>query len=304
MVFLGPDGRLSRLRAGLLPAPFHLAGSFLRANYLSWSDKLRVAYGLARLRSTRGDRPGESFADWLLRHGQTVRTINLLLGDGPGLGPERAARADGRRPRAQGLPRRLPPQPRRVPDGDPARPARASSTAPGSKPGSRRTGVEVRLTTGVRTRRGRTRGRDRGGDAPLGRGDRRRLRRPGRPVRPRPRAAARRPRRADPRPCGARGDAASPITGVHLWFDRPVCPLDHVVTVGRLIQWVFNHTAIQGAVGDRRTGGSGPVPATRHQRGLRSAGAGQDGDPRRRARRAGRDLARRPRGAGCCAGGS
>ena len=34
--------------------------------------------------------------------------------------------------------------------------------------------------------------------------------------------------------------------GVHLWFDRPVCPFDHVVTVGRLIQWVFNHTAIQG----------------------------------------------------------
>jgi uncharacterized protein with NAD-binding domain and iron-sulfur cluster len=45
----------------------------------------------------------------------------------------------------------------------------------------------------------------------------------------------------------ARLDAfhASPITGVHLWFDRPVCPLPHVVTVGRLIQWVFNHTAIQ-----------------------------------------------------------
>src|SRR4051812_43906487 len=77
VVFLGPDGRLSRLRAGLLPAPFHLAGSFLRARYLGWSEKLRVAYGLARLRTTRGDRPGESFADWLLRHGQTVRTINL-----------------------------------------------------------------------------------------------------------------------------------------------------------------------------------------------------------------------------------
>ncbi len=39
---------------------------------------------------------------------------------------------------------------------------------------------------------------------------------------------------------------ASPITGVHLWFDRPVCPFEHVVTPGRLIQWVFNHTAIQG----------------------------------------------------------
>ena len=34
--------------------------------------------------------------------------------------------------------------------------------------------------------------------------------------------------------------------GVHLWFDKPVCPFDHVVTPGRLIQWVFNHTAIQG----------------------------------------------------------
>ena len=39
---------------------------------------------------------------------------------------------------------------------------------------------------------------------------------------------------------------AAPITGIHLWFDRPVCPFDHVVTPGRLIQWVFNHTAIQG----------------------------------------------------------
>ena len=39
---------------------------------------------------------------------------------------------------------------------------------------------------------------------------------------------------------------SSPITGVHLWFDRPVCPFDHVVTPGRLVQWVFNHTAIQG----------------------------------------------------------
>src|SRR5207237_460966 len=77
VTFLGPEGTLSRLRAGVLPAPFHLAGSFLRARYLGWSEKLRVAYGLACLRSTRDDRPGEAFADWLLRHGQTIRTINL-----------------------------------------------------------------------------------------------------------------------------------------------------------------------------------------------------------------------------------
>ena len=47
LVFLGPDGRISRFRAGVGPAPFHLAGSFLAARFLRSGDKLRVAYGLA-----------------------------------------------------------------------------------------------------------------------------------------------------------------------------------------------------------------------------------------------------------------
>jgi squalene-associated FAD-dependent desaturase len=33
--------------------------------------------------------------------------------------------------------------------------------------------------------------------------------------------------------------AAAPITGVHLWFDRPLADLPHAVIVGRLSQWVF-----------------------------------------------------------------
>ena len=49
LVFLGPDGRISKFRAGPGPAPFHLAGSFLAARFLSLRDKLRVAYGLACL---------------------------------------------------------------------------------------------------------------------------------------------------------------------------------------------------------------------------------------------------------------
>ena len=39
---------------------------------------------------------------------------------------------------------------------------------------------------------------------------------------------------------------ASPITGVHLWFDRPIMSLDHAVLVGRLSQWIFNRTKCQG----------------------------------------------------------
>ena len=48
--FLSPEGRLSTLAAGPWPAPLHLAGSFLRANYLTVSERLRVAYGMACLR--------------------------------------------------------------------------------------------------------------------------------------------------------------------------------------------------------------------------------------------------------------
>ena len=78
VVFLGPEGRVSRLKAGLAPAPFHLTESFAVASYLNWRDKLRVAYGLACLAVGRDDRPGESFEAWLLRHRQSARTIDLF----------------------------------------------------------------------------------------------------------------------------------------------------------------------------------------------------------------------------------
>jgi hypothetical protein len=32
----------------------------------------------------------------------------------------------------------------------------------------------------------------------------------------------------------------SPITGIHLWFDRPVTHLPHAVLLDRTVQWMFN----------------------------------------------------------------
>jgi uncharacterized protein with NAD-binding domain and iron-sulfur cluster len=32
----------------------------------------------------------------------------------------------------------------------------------------------------------------------------------------------------------------SPITGIHLWFDRPVTDLPHATLLDRTIQWMFN----------------------------------------------------------------
>ena len=38
----------------------------------------------------------------------------------------------------------------------------------------------------------------------------------------------------------------SPITGIHLRFDRPITELHHTVVLGRTIQWLFNKSAITG----------------------------------------------------------
>jgi squalene-associated FAD-dependent desaturase len=45
--------------------------------------------------------------------------------------------------------------------------------------------------------------------------------------------------------------ASAPITGVHLWLDRPITDLPHAVLVGRLSQWVFRRTDLQSVVTGR-----------------------------------------------------
>ena len=41
----------------------------------------------------------------------------------------------------------------------------------------------------------------------------------------------------------------SPITGVHLWFDREVTDLDHAVLLDRTIQWMFHKSRLLGREG-------------------------------------------------------
>jgi len=37
----------------------------------------------------------------------------------------------------------------------------------------------------------------------------------------------------------------SPITGIHLWFDRQITPLPHAVLLDRTIQWMFHKSMLQ-----------------------------------------------------------
>jgi len=245
LVFLDESGQVSRFRAGLCPAPFHLAGSFLRAKFLSAGDKLRVAYGLACLAGTRDERPGESFADWLLRHRQSLRTINLFWAtvlvsalnerlEQMDVGHARKVFLDGFLRNRMGFQPELP----LVPLGE-LYGTRLESWL-------RDHGVLVRLTTGVQS----LEYDDAGAVSGV-------LLRSGQSLAsdfvlitvPFDRVRSLIPDALRQRlPALLKLDAlrATPITGVHLWFDRPICPFEHVVTTGRLIQWVFNHTAIRG----------------------------------------------------------
>jgi len=245
LVFLDTKGQVSRFRAGPWPAPFHLAGSFLRVKFLSAGDKMRVAYGVACLAHGRDERTGESFADWLVRHRQSVRAIKLFWAtvlvsalnerlDQMDVGHARKVFVDGFLRNRTAFQPELP----LVPLGE-LYGTRLESWL-------RDQGVHVRQTTGVRAIKHDDDGAVCGVEL-----------RSGESLAadfvvlavPFDRVGSLIPDSLRDRlPALPHLDAlrAAPITGVHLWFDRPVCPFDHVVTPGRLVQWVFNHTAIQG----------------------------------------------------------
>jgi zeta-carotene desaturase len=52
--------------------------------------------------------------------------------------------------------------------------------------------------------------------------------------------------------------STSPITGIHLWFDRQISDLDHAVLLDRTIQWMFHKSRIIQARSDEaRENGKG-----------------------------------------------
>jgi squalene-associated FAD-dependent desaturase len=269
LVLLDRSGRASRIRADRAPAPFHLAGSFLRARYLSLWDKAQLAYGLARLASSRDERAGESFESWLVRHGQGRRVIELFwetvlvsaLNERISrldVGYARKVFLDGFLRNRDAYQLDLP----LVPLGE-LYGTRLESWLHDQ-------GVTVHLKTGVRTieydegssafgvtlRSGETLS----GDFVV-------VTVPFKNVRP---LIPDNLRKQLPALDLIDSMQSSPITGVHIWFDRTVCPYDHVATPGRTIQWVFNHTGIQGrgvpptgSVSDHALAGSGAAAAER-----------------------------------------
>lgn len=76
ITFLAPDGRSSVLSPASLPAPLHTAISFVRSSVLSWKDKAVIARGILSFMLGGEGSDAESFAQWLKRTGQTPRAVD------------------------------------------------------------------------------------------------------------------------------------------------------------------------------------------------------------------------------------
>jgi zeta-carotene desaturase len=75
MTFIEPGGRQSILESDSLPAPLHVTSSFLAFPFLGRRDKVALSSALAILMTRIPKDDGSSFQDWLLRHHQTPTAI-------------------------------------------------------------------------------------------------------------------------------------------------------------------------------------------------------------------------------------
>jgi squalene-associated FAD-dependent desaturase len=238
LTFVGPDGRHYRLEGGPLPAPLHLGPAFWRLTYLSVAERLRIGRAMWKLAryGAGDDEHAPTIGQWLAHEGQSARAIerfwSVILVSALGEELDRASLAAARKVIVDGFLASRDAYVVEVPQAP-------LSTLYGEhlEQWFARHGVALHLGTPVR--------RVALADGPLvERAD-------GSEARPDfvvialpwfrlaevvdASIAAQWPW------LGPISEVeASPITGVHLWFDRRIMPGEHAVLVGRLSQWVFH----------------------------------------------------------------
>ena len=78
LFFADKAGRVSSIYSSLLPSPFHMGISFLRFSALAYRDKRAIAQGMLRIARAGGkpaDGDGVTMLEWLRRNGQTEVAI-------------------------------------------------------------------------------------------------------------------------------------------------------------------------------------------------------------------------------------
>ncbi|MGA7576348.1 MAG: hydroxysqualene dehydroxylase HpnE [Terriglobales bacterium] len=238
LTFLEPGGRASVIAPSGLPAPLHTALSFLGADCLNFWDKAGISWALTVLAPATPVDRGESFLDWLKRHGQTEQAIerfwktilvSALNEDLDRVSVPYAAQVVRESFLKSAAAGRM---------GIPTVPLTELYSTAGDYIRAR--GGEMQLRAAVESFRAEasgvsvtTNGREQRFDYLV-------LAVPfdvlGRML---PDTASSAPLAA------ALGQfSTSPITGIHLWFDRQISELDHAVLLDRTIQWMFHKSRL------------------------------------------------------------
>ncbi len=243
LFFIEPGGRRSEISPSWLPPPFHTAPSFLKASSLAFGDKLAIARAMMSVAQRLPRDTGETFMQWLKRHGQTERAIerfwkvvlvSALNEDLERMSVYYAAQVfreaflKSREGGRMGVPR--------VP---------LAELYGAAAEYIRGLGGEVRLRAQVESFRAQPAGVRLSVNGAEMACDFAVLAVPfdalGRML---PESAAAGPLRE----MIARFET-SPITGIHLWFDREITELDHAVLLDRTLQWMFHKSRLLGRGG-------------------------------------------------------
>ena len=258
LLFASPDGRRGAIESDSLPPPLHMAYSFALFPLLDWADKRCIAEALLSIVRSRGNPADVSSGGanitmlaWLQKHRQTERAIRrfwevILVS---------ALDEELSRINAQygvdvfwraflsthggyrvGVPR--------VPLGE---------LYEGCRQELARQGGEVQLRSGVRgflIAHGRIDGVDRE-DGSVETADYYVAAVPHDAL---PELLPADTVEREPVFAGLRNLRTSPITGVHLWFDRTVMSEPFLTLLDSTTQWIFNKTLLYGGEGSEKSG--------------------------------------------------
>ena len=240
LVFVEPGGRQSAISPAWLPAPLHTAPSFLLAASLGLRDKLAIARAMLAIARGAEDDGSENFRHWLERHGQTARAIErfwkVVLVSALNAELERSSVRYG----AQVFRESFLKSAAAGRMGVPTVPLTELYSAAGDYIAQR--GGEVRLRAPV--------------EAFAADAEKVKLCFAGTEaaydffvaalpfnaiggVLPQDEVA-------EPLRQAAGQMESSPITGIHLWFDRQITELEHAVLLDRTIQWMFHKSKLLG----------------------------------------------------------
>jgi squalene-associated FAD-dependent desaturase len=229
--FIEPGGRTSILKRGMLPAPAHFFGSFLKLKFLGMADKIAIARAISaipRERRTRTDLDRITMLDWLREKHQTDAAIERywrqVLVSAVNEELDRMAAAHGFQVFWLGMIAHADSYEMGIPDVplrelyDEHSLARAGAIRIQHRSAVTEIATADASVTAIRWAAGRADADHYISALPF---ERLQPLLPGFPIE-----------------WGS--FEHSPITGIHLWFDRPVTSLPHATLLDRTIQWMFN----------------------------------------------------------------